>query len=442
MAIVLRILRFSVSLAVQIVGLQAAIFASVTIADDWPQWRGTKRDGVWRESGIVEKFDSPQLPIKWRAPIGSGYSGPTVSRGRVYVTDRITEPRQRERVHCFDEATGERVWSHAYDAVYRFSGGYNAGPRAAVTIADGKAYSLGAMGHLFCFDAGKGDILWEKDLNALYSIRMPLWGIACSPLVEGNLLIVVAGGENATLVAFDKQTGEEKWKALDDRAQYSAPIVVEQAGERVLVCWTGDNVVGLDPRNGDEYWKAPLVPKSMPIGVASPITDGKRVFVSSFYDGSLMLRLTGNGTPRAEQIWRERGPSEVQTKSLHCMISTPVIDGDYVYGVDSYGELRCLNANTGERIWESQQAVPRGRWSNIHIVRHGDRYVMFNERGDLIFARLSPEGYEEISRTKLLEPTTGQLNQRGGVCWSHPAFANRHVFARNDEELVCARLAE
>jgi outer membrane protein assembly factor BamB len=418
------------------------ILASCAWADDWPQWRGPNRDGVWREAGIIERFRSPELQIKWRVPIGSGYSGPTVAGGRVYVMDRITEPAQQERVHCFDAATGEKVWTHEYDALYRYNVGYTAGPRASVTVDGGKAYSLGTMGHLYCFDAAKGSVLWNKDLDALYKIQMPGWGISCSPLVEGNLLIVVAGGENACLVAFNKHTGEERWKALADRAQYSAPIIVEQAGKRVLVCWTGDNVVGLHPQTGEVYWQNPLKPVQMPIGASTPVTDGKRLFVSSFYDGSLMLRLTGDQTPKVEEIWRKRGLSERQTAALHSMISTPVLDGDHVYGVDSYGELRCLDADTGERIWENQQAVPKERWSNIHIVRHGERYVMFNERGELIFARLSSDGYEEISRAKLIEPTRVQLNQRGGVCWSHPAYANKHVFARNDEELVCASLAE
>jgi outer membrane protein assembly factor BamB len=410
-------------------------------ADDWPQWRGPQRDGVWRETGIVKKFDSPDLAIKWRAPIGSGYSGPTVAAGRVYVTDRMTEPRQIERIHCFDAASGERIWSREYDARYQ-NISYEAGPRAAVLIADGKAYSLGSMGHLFCFDATKGSVLWKKDLDALYEIQMPMWGIACSPIVEGDLLIVVAGGKNACLAAFDKNTGEERWTALDDRAQYSAPIVVEQGGKRILVCWTGDNVVGLDPRSGDVYWKTELTPKNMPIGAATPITDGKRVFVSSFYDGSLMLRLTGDRRPTVAEIWRRRGPSELQTDSLHCMISTPYLEGDHVYGVDSYGELRCLDAKTGDRIWESLKATPKARWSNIHMVKNGARHFMFNERGELVIARLSPDGYEEISRAKLISPTTRQLPQRGGVCWAHPAFAGKHVFARNDEELVCASLAE
>ncbi len=426
------------------VAAAGSVVSAITaaLADDWPQWRGTKRDGVWRETGIVERFDTRELQIKWRVPVGSGYSGPTVADGRVYLMDRITEPDQQERVHCFDAATGDPVWTREYEAVYRYNVGYTAGPRASVTIDGGKAYSLGTMGHLHCFDAAKGSVLWKKDLDTLYKIQMPGWGISCSPLIEGDLLIVVAGGENASLVAFDKHSGEEQWKAVADRAQYSAPILVEQAGKRVLVCWTGDNVVGLNPQTGELYWQHPLKPVQMPIGAATPVTDGKRLFVSSFYDGSLMLRLTGEERPAVEQIWRKRGLNERQTAALHCMISTPVLDGDYVYGVDSYGELRCLDAGTGERIWESQQAVPKERWSNIHIVRHGDRYVMFNERGELIFARLSPDGYEEISRAKLIEPTRVQLNQRGGVCWSHPAYANKHVFARNDEELVCASLAE
>ena len=127
--------------------------------------------------------------------------------------------------------------------------------------------------------------------------------------------------------------------------------------------------------------------------------------------------------------------------SQHCVIGTPTIEGNYVYGVDSYGELRCLDAETGDRIWEDLSAVPKARWGTIHMVKNGDRYFMFNERGELLIGRFNPTGFEEISRTKLLEPTTDQLPQRGGVCWSHPAFANRNIFARNDKELVCASLA-
>ncbi|MCI0360504.1 MAG: PQQ-like beta-propeller repeat protein, partial [Planctomycetaceae bacterium] len=128
------------------------------------------------------------------------------------------------------------------------------------------------------------------------------------------------------------------------------------------------------------------------------------------------------------------------TDALQSIIATPVFDGTHIYGVDSYGELRCLDARTGDRLWEDLTAVPKARWSTIHFVKNADKYWLFNERGELIIARLSPASYSEISRTKLLVPTQEQLRQRGGVCWAHPAFANRHVFQRNDKELVCASL--
>jgi outer membrane protein assembly factor BamB len=173
--------------------------------------------------------------------------------------------------------------------------------------------------------------------------------------------------------------------------------------------------------------------------VATPVVQGDRLFLTSFYDGSWMLQLLPD-PPNAKVLWKRVGESEMKTEALHSIISTPVFTGDYIYGVDSYGELRCLDAKTGDRVWEDLTATPKSRWSTIHFVQHGERTWMFNERGELIIAELSPKGFREISRAKLLEPTTAQLDRRGGVCWSHPAFANGHVFARNDNELVCASL--
>jgi outer membrane protein assembly factor BamB len=198
-------------------------------------------------------------------------------------------------------------------------------------------------------------------------------------------------------------------------------------------------VVGLDPASGKVYWQHPFKQK-MVINVPTPVIQGDRLFVTAFYDGSLMLKLRQD-EPRVEELWRRHGASERHTDALHAMICTPYIDGNYIYGVDSYGELRCLDAANGNRVWEDLTAVPKARWAAIHMVRNQERVWMFNERGELIIATLSPKGFHEISRAKLIEPTTEQLGQRGGVCWSHPAYAYRHVFARNDRELVCASLA-
>lgn len=417
-----------------------ALVSNTLLADEWPQWRGPNRDGVWKETGLVEKFDSPQIPIKWRAKISSGYSGPTVARGKVYVTDRVTEPKQTERVHAFDEETGKPVWTHEYDCVYH-GVGYDAGPRASVSIDDNRAYSLGAMGHAFCFNADTGEVLWQRDLNADYKIDMPIWGISASPLVYEDVVIYQIGGaENACLVALDKLTGKERWRALPDRASYAAPVVIQQAGKDVLVCWTGDHVAGLNPLTGEVYWQHEFTPTRMVISITTPVINQNRIFVSSFYDGSLMLKYDPDKLA-VEQVWRRLGRDEQHTDSLHAIISTPIVDGDYVYGVDSYGELRCLDAKTGDRLWESLDAVRKNRWATIHMVENAGKIWMFNEQGEIVIAKLSPDGFTEISRAKLIEPTTAQLNRRGeGVCWSHPAYANKHVFARNDDELVCADL--
>ncbi len=412
--------------------------ASFVSAEDWPQWRGPDRTGVLREKGLVAKFDLPQWPILWRASISNGYSGPTVANGRVFVMDRLVRPVQKERVLCFDTLTGKQIWSQAYDCIYQ-GVAYPNGPRASVTIQDYRAYSLGTMGNLHCYNAEKGDIIWSRDLYQDYKIRMPVWGIAASPLVEGDVVIVPIGGaEGACLVALDKTTGKEIWRALNDALNYSSPIVIDQAGRRVLICWTAERLVGLDPASGTVYWQQPF---SASMGIATPVVADHFLFVSDFFEGSLLLHLHSD-QPGATLVWQRKGTNEQNTDSLHCCISTPIMEGNYIYGVDSYGELRCLERLTGNRIWESLSAVPKARWANIHMVRNGQQTWMFNERGELIISQLSPQGYQEISRAQLINPTLGQLDQRGGVCWTHPAFANQHVYIRNDEEIVCASLKE
>ncbi len=420
--------------------LVAAItWTAPSVAADWPQWRGPNRDGIWTETRTVERFESAQLPIKWRVEIGSGYNGPTVANGRVYVMDRVTRPAHQECVHCFDAATGQERWSFAYECRYERVQ-YEAGPRAAITIRDGRVYSLGTMGHLHSFDAESGKLLWSRDGRQEYGARVPVWGIAGAPLVEGDLLIVPIGGkDNACLMAFDAATGQERWRALNDSLSYSAPIVIEQAGKRVLVYVTGERIVGLDPQTGRLCWEHPFPPTRMIMTIATPVFDGKHLFVSGFFDGSLLLKVH-QGKLAVEELWRRQGTDERNTDALHCCISTPVILGDFIYGVDSHGELRCLDLKTGDRLWEDLTATPKARWANIHMVRNGDRIWMFNERGELIISRLDRDGFHEINRAKLIEPTTAQLDQRGGVTWSHPAFANRCVYARNDNELVCADL--
>ncbi len=409
-------------------------------ADDWPQWRGINRDGVLHESGLIETLPENGLKADWSVPLGSGYSGPTVAKGRVYVTDRGPDDGDQvvERVLCFNASDGDQLWEHSYKTPYTV--GYTAGPRASVTVHDGLAIAVGAMGHLKCFDASSGDLHWQHDLATEYKVRMPIWGITAAPLVYKDRVIqIAAGSDDSCVVAFDLQSGQERWRAIDERAGYSAPILIRQGDQDVVVCWTGESVTGLNPGTGEVHWSIPMLPIQMPIGVPTPVVDGEHLFVSSFYDGSLLIRLNQT-KPEAETAWRRRGQDEKNTDSLHCMISTPIIKGSYIYGVDSYGELRCLDIKTGDRIWEDTTAVPRARWATIHTIQQGDREIMFNDQGELIFAKLSPQGFQELSRSKLIDRTRLQLNQRGGVTWSHPAISDGYIYIRNDQELLRASL--
>ncbi|HEY3862237.1 MAG TPA: PQQ-binding-like beta-propeller repeat protein [Verrucomicrobiae bacterium] len=426
-------------------------------ADDWPQWLGPERDSVWRETGIVRSFSTNGAPLVWRTPIGSGYSGPAVAQGRVYVldhqfakaSDKPANPFDRgsipgvERILCLDAANGKLVWKHEYDCPYTVS--YPAGPRTTPLVSDGKVFTLGAEGNLCCLDAAAGNVVWTRDFKADYGIKTPMWGFAGNPLLDGHKLICLAGGSNSTVVALDKDTGREIWRALSAKEPgYCSPVIFESGGCRQLIVWHPESVNSLDPETGKVYWSLPSAqPVRAGMTIPTPRKMGDLLFLTCFYNGSWMLRLDGS-KPAAATVWQSQRVSEKNTDALHSTLSTPFLQDGYIYGVCSYGQLRCLKADTGERIWETFNATtPDGkemRWANAFIVKNEDRFFLFNEKGDLIIANLTPKGYDEISRAHIIDPDNRDAGRL--VVWSHPAFANRRIYARNDSEIVCMDLAE
>ena len=441
-------------------------------ADDWPQWLGPKRDGVWRESGVVETFPKDGPKELWRVPAGVGYAGPAVTQGKVFVIDLVpTDPSQvptdgfaknarvpgSERILCLDQKTGKTVWEHRYPTEYRIS--YAAGPRCTPIVDGDRVYTLGAMGNLYCVDAATGKPVWSKDFMKDYDANLPVWGFAAHPLVDGDKLICLAGGSPGKLViAFDKKTGKELWATESCAGDfgYCPPMIYEFGGKRQLIIWHSHAVLGLEPDTGKRIWKIDFESKAALTAPTPRKVGDDQLFITSFYHGSMLMKV---GADKAEVVWKSKARGEMpnQTTDLSSIMPTPFIDGDYTYGVCSYGQLRCIKTATGERVWESMKAT-RGkltpekvaakdepdtseRWSNAFLIRQKDRYFLFNEQGDLIIAKLSPAGYEELGRTHIIDPTNTMARGRK-VVWMHPAFADRCVFAKNDKELVCVSLAK
>ena len=428
--------------------------APPAFADDWPEWRGTGRAGVWAETGIVQELPA-ELNVKWRVPINSGFSGPAVVDGRVFITDWAEDPASRtmdgtERAIALDEHTGEILWTREWPTSYRMlMGSYAIGPRATPTVDGDRVYVVGAAGDLFCLAVETGEVIWEKHYIADFHTFVPTWGVASSPIVDGDRLITIVGAEPGGLVmAFDKRTGEEVWRALDVVGEmgYGQPIIIEAGGARQLIVWHAAALVSLDPASGDVYWEEVWDARAG-MSVATPVQSENYLLVTQFYLGSMMMQLDQD-RPGATMLWKGQSRSEMpdQTDGLHSLVTTPLIIGDNVYGVGSYGELRGMDATTGERLWMSDQMVAQDRWGTAFMVKQGDRYFVNNDDGFLIIAEFTPEGYVEHGRTRLIEPTGrsgyGPARRWDRVInWTHPAYANRHIFNRNDTEIIRASLA-
>jgi outer membrane protein assembly factor BamB len=399
---------------------------------DWPQWRGPERSGVWKETGVLESFPAGGLKVEWRAPVGRGWSSPVVSNGRVCVTDaQVAGRAARERVLCFDERTGKLRWVRQYAVDYPDWAlePNSGGPRATPLIRDGRLFTLGALGHLFCLDAANGNVVWQKSLARDYGVK-EFTGITASPLLEGGLLILyICGKPEACVVAFNKNSGKEVWRALDDAFSYSSPSIVTAGGQRQLIVWTQEAVTSLDPATGRAWWRE-VVRTPGDMAVATPVFAGQRLFAAG-----LMFQFEAD-QPAPSVLWPE---ARAATKRILSNTSTALLQGDHLYSARTSGELVCLEAGTGKQVWQTNTVTELKNGSSIHLTPCGDAVFLFTDRGDLIRARLTPLGYREISRAHLLDPTSPFGERK--CAWTPPAYANRHVFARNDTELVCASLA-
>lgn len=426
-------------------------------ADDWPQWLGPNRDGVWNEEGILETLPKDGPKVLWRKPIHPGYTGPAVAAGKVYVMDRIRKepaadaPRGQtpgtERVLCLNAANGETIWTHEYERVYARVD-RPMGPRSTPTVDGDRVYTLGTMGDLYCLNSTTGKPLWQKYLPDDYKTKPPVWGYSAHLLVHEGLVIALVGGEGKAVVAFDKTTGQEQWTALSTTdVGYAAPVITEAGGKKQLIVWLSDKLCGLNPKTGEVLWshahpaqgKKQMTPA---VSIVTPKVVGNRVYVSSAYDGALAVKLSDDGKG-ADVDWRANDTFPKTPEKLPVLMTSLIAKDGHLYGIAANtGAVVCADAKTGTEVWTSQDLFggKDALFGSAFWVEQGDRVFCFTDAGDLVIMKLTSKRYEEVSRAHVLDPIGADRGRK--VIWSHPAFANKAMIVRNEKEIVCFSLAK
>ena len=421
-------------------------------AEDWNQWMGKNRDGVFNETGIIDSIPESGLKVKWRMPIHGGYAGPAVAGGKVYVFDykiaegkvlnnpgKRTKLQGKERLVAFDEKSGQQLWTHEYDCPYSIS--YPAGPRCTPTVDGDHVYLLGSEGDLRCLKTEDGSLVWKKSFKTDFGAEVPIWGFSGHPLVDGDLLYTLVGGKGQGIVAFDKMTGDVKWKALDCKAGYCPPIIIDKGGVRQLIAFNPTSVTSLNPADGNPYWDVPIK-SQYDMSIARPMLDGDYMYVCGKGNQSVMLKLNSD-KPEATEVWRGK-----PRNSIYGANATPFFMDGILYGADqNMGSLIAADGKDGNRLWSTFDATdPKEDRKLSHgtafLTRIGDtnRFFIMSEVGDLLISELTPEKYIPHGRFHVLEPT-GECFGRSAV-WSHPAYANKTVYVRNDKEIVAVDLSK
>jgi outer membrane protein assembly factor BamB len=453
--------RFTLRMTIAIAALVGTAGQRLA-ADDWPQWLGPQRDGVWREQGILDKFPKSGPQLVWKIPVGGGYAGPAVAKGRVFVMDRSladdkeTAPNKlgdptkgagdgKERILCLSAKNGSRIWEFAYECKYS-KVAYPSGPRCTPVVEGERVYTLGTMGDIYCLDAGSGKPLWNVNLFERSKAKWPVWGCAAHPLIVADLLITLAGGEGSAVVALDKKSGKEVWRQLTtEEVGYAPPVLVKAGGREQLLIWISEALSSLDPKTGKVYWSIPYPEDGLPqrpsVNIMMPRVVGDLVFVGNFYHGPLVVRLDPE-KPAATVAWRGKSKNPTRPDGINPVMNSPVVKDGMIYGICGMGELRCVVAKDGEVKWETLEAVggKREQFMTAFLIEHEGRWFVFNELGELMIAKMDASGFTKLDSATIIEPTMDARGPRK-VVWCHPAFAERCIFVRNDKELVCFSLA-
>jgi outer membrane protein assembly factor BamB len=385
---------------------------------DWPQWLGPHRNGS------IDAAIAPwtgNLQTLWKHPVGEGHSAPIVAEGKVFLHTKAAG-KEEEVVTAWDTA-GKQVWQASYPRS-AYSNIFGNGPRATPAFAEGKLYTLGVTGLLYCWEAATGKELWHVDILQKFNAKNLFFGTSASPLIHGKLLYLMPGGQEGSVVALDAKTGAVRWKTGTDAASYASPMLTKLGEKDVAVFLTAEGVVGLDAGTGQEYFRVPLKDR-LNESSTTPVRVGDMLFASSVTFGSLGIKLGAHADkPEAIQLWKN--------PSLTCYFGTPVEFDGLLYVVtgqatltNATANLHCVDPKTGKTLWTKSKV------GNYHasLLRTKDKLLMLEEKGDLVMLQPSAEKYQEICRAKIC-----------GNTWAHPGWSEGVLYVRDGKEMVGVRL--
>ena len=377
-------------------------------AADWPQWRGASRNGISSER-VNATWPAAGPKVLWRASVGTGFSSISVSQGRAYT---LGNAGNQDTIWCFDADSGKELWKHAYSSQLGPQY-YEGGPGSTPTVESNQVFTIGKWGDVFCLDAVKGTVLWQRDLRK-DGLKPNRWGFAGSPLLWHDLVILNAG---AAGTALDRATGRLVWSNGTNAAGYASPTLFSQDGREVVLIFAAKHLIGLDPRTGRELWRQ-FWETGWDTNNTDPSTQRDRIFISSFSRGCALLSVA-HGRP--EVIY--------DSKVLHNHLSPGILLGDYLYAFNGEAkqetDFRCVHLPSGELKWTRKDP---GFGS---LICAAGQLVVLSEKGELLLAEASPTEFRPLARAQVLS----------GLCWTPPALANGLLYLRNAKgELRCLDL--
>ncbi len=402
--------------------LTCSLFCEVAISSDWPQILGPARNGVYAGSDLAEAWPKAGPPIVWQKKIGRGFAGPAVAAGKLILFHRLED---KETVACLDAQTGDELWQIDYPTAYRDDFGFDDGPRAVPAVADGRVYTFGAEGALYCLDLATGRKIWNVDTKTGFKAGKGYFGMACSPLVEGNAVLMNIGGANgAGIVAFDKATGKLLWKATDDEASYSSPTAATINGMRHVFVFTRSGLAALAPLSGKVEFQFPWrASYSASVNAATPLVIDDLVFLSASYQtGAVLLRVKESSF---ETVW-----SGDDLLSNH--YATSVYRDGFLYGFDGRADpgfqpppsLRCVEFKTGKVRW-SKTGLGAGT-----VTLADDALLLLMENGQMLRVAAQSGQYKETARAQIFPAGMRAF----------PALADGYLYARSKDKLFCVDL--